>query len=48
MSGYLGKNTVFEGALVDFSVVYADQNECDYVVLLIAIRTGHVEARMAE
>jgi uncharacterized protein (DUF2252 family) len=44
LSGYLGKSTVFEDALADFSVAYADQNERDHAALVAAVRSGDIEA----
>jgi len=46
LSGYMGKNTVFEEAIAEFSVAYADQNERDHIALEEAIRAGRVEARI--
>jgi uncharacterized protein (DUF2252 family) len=46
LSGYMGKNNLFEEALADFSAAYADQNERDHAALLEAIRAGRVEANM--
>jgi uncharacterized protein (DUF2252 family) len=48
LSGYMGKSTVFEDAIAEFSVAYAAQNERDHAALLKAIRSGRIEARMAE
>jgi uncharacterized protein (DUF2252 family) len=47
ITGYLGKSGVFEEALADFSVAYADQNELDYKALVGAIASGHIEAEDA-
>ncbi len=44
LSGYMGKSTVFEDALADFSVAYADQNERDHANLVAAVRKGKIEA----
>ncbi len=44
ISGYLGKNDVFDTAVAAFSVAYADQNEKDHAVLKRAIRDGKIEA----
>ncbi len=44
LSGYMGKSTVFEDAVADFSVAYADQNELDHAGLLAAVRSGKIEA----
>ena len=40
ISGYLGKKDVFDEAVADFSVAYADQVERDYEVLKKAVRAG--------
>jgi hypothetical protein len=48
LTGYMGKSTAFEDAIADFSVAYAEQNERDHAELLKAIRSGRIEARMAE
>ncbi len=47
IAGYLGKSGVFEEALADFSVAYADQNELDHRALVGAIASGHIEAEDA-
>jgi uncharacterized protein (DUF2252 family) len=44
IAAYLGKNDAFEKALVDFSVAYADQNECDYQSLVAAVKSGRLKA----
>jgi uncharacterized protein (DUF2252 family) len=44
MSGYLGKTDIFEKALGDFAVAYADQNEKDYEVLVSAVKSGRIKA----
>jgi len=46
LSGYMGNSIVFEEAIADFSVAYADQNERDHAALVDAIRSGRVEAIM--
>ena len=43
ISGYLGGNDVFDEAIADFAVAYADQNEKDHAALLQAIRAGKIE-----
>ena len=48
LKGYMGKSVAFEDALAEFSLAYADQNERDHAVLLEAIRSGQIEARMGE
>ncbi len=44
VSGYLGKNDVFDQAIAAFAVAYANQNEKDHATLKRAIRTGKVAA----
>ena len=44
----MGKSTVFEEAVADFSVAYADQNERDHAALVAAVHDGRVEARQVE
>ena len=48
ITGYMGKSTAFEDAIADFSVAYAEYNERNHAELLKAIRSGRIEARMAE
>jgi hypothetical protein len=43
ISGYLGKGDVFDEAVADFSVAYADQSERDHEVLGKAVRAGKLE-----
>ena len=42
---YLGKSDVFDRALADFAVTYADLNERDYAMLLQAARDGRIEVK---
>ncbi|NKQ52334.1 DUF2252 domain-containing protein [Amycolatopsis sp. K13G38] len=44
LAAYLGAGAVFEEAIADFAVAYADQNERDYGDLLAAIAAGRVVA----
>ena len=44
ISGYLGDGEVFDHAIADFAVAYADQNEQDYQRLLQAVSAGRVLA----
>lgn len=44
LSGYLGTSDLFERALVNFAVDYADQTTRDFEAWLKAIRNGKVEA----
>jgi hypothetical protein len=44
LAGYLGNSTVFDRAIADFAVAYADQNEVDHRALVDAIADGRVVA----
>jgi len=48
VSGYLGKSDVFDKAIADFSVAYADQSEQDHDVLMKAVRAGKLEVFVEE
>jgi len=45
IAGYLGKREVFDEALGEFSLDYADQTERDHEALVREIRNGRVSAR---
>src|SRR6478752_4405702 len=45
IASYLGKNDVFDRAVADFAVAYADQNERDYDALVQAARDGRIQTR---
>jgi uncharacterized protein (DUF2252 family) len=45
IASYLGKSDVFDRALADFSVRYADQNERDYDALVEAVSSGRLTAQ---
>lgn len=45
ISGYLGSGTVFDEAIGDFAVAYADQVELDYQLLVEAVNSGRVQAQ---
>jgi uncharacterized protein (DUF2252 family) len=47
IGAYLGSGDAFERAIVEFSRLYADQNEKDYEALLVAIESGRVVAEDA-
>jgi uncharacterized protein (DUF2252 family) len=47
ISAYLGSAPVFEEAIADFAVAYADQNERDHAAMTRAIRTGRIKADTA-
>ena len=42
---YLGKSDVFDRAVADFAVKYADQNERDYRALVDAAKDGRIEVQ---
>ena len=44
ISGYLGGGDVFDNAIADFAVAYADQTEADYQALVDAVRSGRIVA----
>lgn len=44
ISGYLGSGDVFDKAISNFAVGYADQTESDYQVLVEAVNSGRVAA----
>ena len=48
ISGYMGASEVFDHAIADFAVAYADQNEQDYQRLLEAISAGRVLATIEQ
>jgi len=43
ISGYLGKSDIFDEAIADFSVAYANQTEQDHDTLVKAVRAGRLE-----
>jgi uncharacterized protein (DUF2252 family) len=44
IAAYLGKGTVFDRAIVEFSQAYAEQNERDYRALAAAVESGRIVA----
>jgi hypothetical protein len=44
ITGYLGETDVFDLAIVEFAVAYADQSERDHEALVKAVRAGRLEA----
>jgi uncharacterized protein (DUF2252 family) len=44
ISGYLGKSDVFDEAISQFAVLYADQNQQDFEVFESAVRSGRLPA----
>jgi len=45
IAGYLGKSAVFDEAIADFAVAYADQNERDHAALKVAVGNGRLKAQ---
>jgi uncharacterized protein (DUF2252 family) len=45
IAAYLGKNDVFDRAIAEFSVAYANQNERDYAALVAAAKSGRIKAQ---
>jgi uncharacterized protein (DUF2252 family) len=48
ISGYLGKSEVFDHAVGEFALGYADQTKRDHAALVAAERTGRIEALIEE
>ena len=48
ISGYLGKSDVYDEAVGEFALAYADQNEKDHAALVAAVRAGEIEATIEE
>ena len=44
LSGYMGRSDVFDKAIAQFSIAYADQAERDHKALIKAVKTGRLEA----
>jgi len=44
IAGYLGDSDVFDEAIADFSVAYADQSEQDHEAVIQAVKAGRLEA----
>jgi uncharacterized protein (DUF2252 family) len=45
IASYLGKAEIFDEAIADFAVAYADQNERDYAVFVDALKSGRLVAQ---
>ena len=45
IAGYLGSGSVFDDALGDFAVAYADQSESDFAAFTDAIESGRIDAQ---
>ena len=48
ISGYLGKSGVFDRAIGDFSLAYADQTIRDHAALVAAVKAGRIKALVEE
>ena len=46
IASYLGKSDVFDRALADFAVAYADLNERDYAAMQAAVSSGRLTAEV--
>jgi hypothetical protein len=46
IAGYLGSGRIFDDAIADFAVGYADQNLSDYRAFVQQIRDGRIHAMM--
>ena len=46
IAAYVGTGTVFDAAVADYAVAYADQNERDFAELQAAVKKGAVAAQM--
>jgi hypothetical protein len=44
ITGYLGKNDVFDEAVAEFAIAYADQTERDHAALVQAVKSGRLHA----
>ena len=44
IAAYLGGSDVFDRAIAEFAVAYADQNERDHQALVDAVKTGRITA----
>jgi len=48
ISGYLGKQDIFDQAIGDFALDYAEQNDNDHAALVAAVKAGRIEALVEE
>ena len=48
IAGYLGAGAVFDEALAEFGVAYADQTERDHAALVAAVRAGRIAAETGD
>jgi hypothetical protein len=47
IAGHLGARDQFDNAIATFATAYADQTERDHALLVEAVRTGRIEARVS-
>ena len=48
LGGYMGSSDIFDRAIAEFSLAYADQNEKDHASFIKAIKSGRIEAEYEE
>ena len=48
ISGYLGKTEVFDEAIGEFALAYADQTIRDHSALVVAVKAGRIKALIEE
>jgi hypothetical protein len=46
IAGYMGSSKIFDDAMCEFAVEYADQAQCDHRAFVKAVRQGRVKAVM--
>jgi hypothetical protein len=46
ISGYIGSSEIFDDAMCDFAIEYADQAQRDHRVFVKAVRQGRIKAVM--
>ena len=44
IAGYMGASGIFDDAIGEFAMEYADQNESDYRTFITAVKEGRIEA----
>jgi hypothetical protein len=44
IAGYMGASAIFDDAIGEFAMEYADQNERDYRAIVTAVKEGRIEA----
>jgi hypothetical protein len=48
ITGYPGESELFDNAIADFAVAYADQSEKDHAILTQVIRAGKLDAEIEQ